>query len=160
MAATNPCPCGWRGSGQRDCLCDDGAVTRYGARVSGPLLDRIDLHVEVRPLRWRELDGGKPGEASALVRQRVGSARRRQQQRAGTTNARVADRDLDRIAATTPDSRALLGRAVERFALSARAARRVLKVARTIADLSGDARIAPRAMAEALNYRPELQGSG
>jgi magnesium chelatase family protein len=160
VAASNPCPCGWRGSGRRDCLCDDGAVTRYGARVSGPLLDRIDLHVDVRPLRWRELDEGSPGEASAGVRQRVEAARRRQQQRAGTTNARLADRDLDRIAAATPDSRALLGRALDRFALSARAARRVLKVARTIADLSGDAHISPHAMAEALTYRPELPGSG
>ena len=88
------------------------------------------------------------------------AARRRQQQRAGTTNARLADRDLDRVAAATPDSRALLGRALDRFALSARAARRVLKVARTIADLSGDAHISPHAMAEALTYRPELPGSG
>jgi magnesium chelatase family protein len=158
VAATNPCPCGWRASGRRDCLCDDGAVRRYSARISGPLLDRIDLHVEVRPLPWRDLDGGSPGEPSARVRERVARARQRQLRRAGVTNARVADRELERVAAATPEARELLGRAVERFALSARAARRALKVARTIADLSGDPHVDVTAMAEALAYRPEVPG--
>jgi magnesium chelatase family protein len=158
VAATNPCPCGWRASGRRDCLCDDGAVRRYSARISGPLLDRIDLHVEVRPLPWRDLDGGSPGEPSARVRERVARARQRQLRRAGVANARVADRELERVAAATPEARELLGRAVERFALSARAARRALKVARTIADLSGDPHVDVTAMAEALAYRPEVPG--
>jgi magnesium chelatase family protein len=157
-AATNPCPCGWRGSGRRDCLCDDGAVRRYASRISGPLLDRIDLHVEVRPLLWRELDGGPSGEPSARVRERVARARERQLRRAYATNARLPDRDLERVAAATPEARALLGRAVERFALSARAARRVLKVARTIADLVDEPRVEAPAMAEALAYRPEAPG--
>ena len=157
-AATNPCPCGWRGSGRRDCLCDDGAVRRYGARISGPLLDRIDLHVDVRPLRWRDLDDGPRGETSAQVRERVARAREGQQRRAGVTNARLPDRELERVAAATPEARALLGRAVDRFALSARAARRALKVARTIADLSHDACVGAPAMAEALAYRPEVPG--
>jgi magnesium chelatase family protein len=160
VAATNPCPCGWRGSGRRDCLCDDGAVRRYSARISGPLLDRIDLHVEVRPLRWRDLDAGPPGEPSARVRERVARARDRQLRRAGVSNARLSDRELEQAAAATPEARALLGRAVERFALSARAARRVLKVARTIADLAEEARVGAPAMAEALAYRPEIPGRG
>jgi magnesium chelatase family protein len=156
VAATNPCPCGWRGSGRRDCLCDDGAVTRYAARVSGPLLDRIDLHVSVAPLRWEELDAGPRGQASREVCERVRSARRRQRERGAPTNARLPDRDLDAFAAASPEARALLGRAVDRFALSARAARRVLRVARSIADLAEDGAVGPEAVAEALSYRQEL----
>ncbi len=156
VAAANPCPCGWRGSGQRDCRCDEGAVARYGARLSGPLLDRIDLHVEVRPVRFADLDRAAAGPGSAAARERVAEAQRLQQRRGAFRNADLPDDAVDAAAAATPDARRLLGRSVERLGLSARAARRVLKVARSIADLAGAARIGPEAMAEAVGFRAGL----
>jgi magnesium chelatase family protein len=160
VAAANPCPCGWRLSRWRDCRCTDAAVQRYDARVSGPLLDRIDLHVNVPAVAWRDLlDAPRSGEASAIVRDRVMAARALQQQRlacfGARSNAEIADAALDDSVAATPDARALLGRAVERLRLSARAARRLLRVARTIADLEGEARVETASMAEALGYRRE-----
>jgi magnesium chelatase family protein len=161
VAAANPCPCGWLGSGRRDCRCDDGAVARYTARISGPLLDRIDLHVAVQPVAWRDLDGPGDGECSAAVRERVLRARAVQGKRgAGSgyrTNAEIPDSVLDAAVQATHEARALLGRSVERCALSARAARRVLKVARTIADLAGETKTGPPAIAEALSYRGDAE---
>jgi magnesium chelatase family protein len=154
VAAANPCPCGWRGCPGRDCRCDDGAVARYARRVSGPLLDRIDLHVPVQPVPWRELDRpAAASESSAAVRERVGHARGLQNERGLRTNARLLDTELDALVQATPAARSLLGRAVDRLALSARAARKVLKVARTIADLEGDATTGTEAVAEALGFR-------
>jgi magnesium chelatase family protein len=159
VAAANPCPCGWRLSRQRDCRCDDGAVARYAARLSGPLLDRIDLHVGVPGVAWSDLDRPSAGPASREVRARVVAARSRQAVRlAGTgalTNAALPDGRLDALVGATPEARALLGRAVERLRLSARAARRVLRVARTIADLADEERVGPPALAEALDYRED-----
>ena len=154
VAATNPCPCGWRGSGLRDCRCDDGAVARYVGRISGPLLDRIDLCCDVRPVPWKDLDAPSLGEASQTVRARCDVARTRQRER-GVANGVLRDADLDRVVAATAEARQLLGRAVDRFSLSARSARKTLKVARSIADLAGDARVGPAAIAEAIGYRPE-----
>ena len=157
VAACNPCPCGWRGSPGRDCRCDDGAVARYAARVSGPLLDRIDLHVAMSPVAWRDLDAPGPCETSAEVRERVVAARaiqeRRGRDRRLRTNAEIPDEAMGALVGATPDARQLLGRAVERLGLSARAARRVLKVARSIADLGGDAETGTAAVAEAIGYR-------
>jgi magnesium chelatase family protein len=159
IAAANPCPCGWRLSNQRDCRCDDGAIARYAARVSGPLLDRIDLHICVAAVAWRELDAPATGPSSREVRERVVAARLRQEQRGAApgirTNAEIPDRAIDSLVQATPDARRLLGRAVENLGLSARAARRLLKVARTIADLAGEEKTGPRAMAEALGYRDD-----
>jgi magnesium chelatase family protein len=158
IGAANPCPCGWRASGRRDCRCDDGAIARYEARISGPLLDRIDLCVSVQPLAWRELDAPGRGERSAAIRERVVRARAIQERRglAGArTNAEIPDAALDAVVRATPEARQLLGRAVERCGLSARAARKVLKVARTIADLDGEQRTGPHAVAEALGYRSD-----
>jgi magnesium chelatase family protein len=156
VTAANPCPCGWRNSGRRDCRCHDGDVARYMARVSGPLLDRIDLHVDVRPVGWCELEAADPnGPTSASVRRRVAEARRRQQRRGVVSNARIPDGALDALARATPEARHLLGRAVEQLGLSARAARRILRVARTIADLAGEAETDPHAMGEALGYRTD-----
>jgi magnesium chelatase family protein len=159
VAAMNPCPCGWRGSPRRDCRCDDTAVARYAGKISGPLLDRIDLHVSVLPVAWHELDA-PAGAASATpaTRERVAFARARQRAR-GTSNARLRDADLDAAARATPEASRLLGRAFERLALSARAARRALRVARTIADLAGEARIEAPAMAEALAFRADPQSN-
>jgi len=158
VAAANPCPCGWRGAPRRDCRCDDAAIARYLARISGPLLDRIDLQVAVQPVAWRELDAGAAGPTSREVRARVADARRRQARRNGAgrlTNAELPDRELDAAIDATPEARRLLGRAVERLALSARAARRTLKVARSIADLAGERRTQASAVAEALAYRDQ-----
>jgi magnesium chelatase family protein len=156
VAAANPCPCGWRGAPGRDCRCDDGTVARYQRRISGPLLDRIDLHVSLQPVPWRDLDAGCAGEPSAAVRARVEAARRTQAARGGfafRTNAEIPDGAVDALVDATPEARRLLGRAVERLALSARAARRVLRVARTCADLAGERRTGPEAIAEALGWR-------
>jgi magnesium chelatase family protein len=160
VAACNPCPCGWYGSGRRDCRCDPGAIARYAARMSGPLLDRIDLCVDVRPVSWDELDGGASGEASPRVRERVARARARQRERGVRSNAQLPDPRLDAQVAASGPARALLGRAVDRFGLSARSARRVLKVARTIADLAGEAAVERDAVAEALSYRLEGPDGG
>jgi len=157
VAAANPCPCGWRLSDRRDCRCDDGAVARYAARVSGPLLDRIDLHLATPAVAWKSLRGLEPGEPSAAVRERVVRARERQRLRLSrhgvATNAEIPDGPLDDLVRATPEARELLGEALERLALSARAARRLLRVARTAADLEGARDVTPPNVAEALGYR-------
>jgi len=156
IAAANPCPCGWRGSGQRDCRCDDGRVARYVARISGPLLDRIDLHVTVQPVPWRTLSRSDARAASsAELRARVIAALRRQQRRNGCANARLSDGKLETMVQATSEAMRLLGRAVDSFGLSARGARRVLRVARTVADLEGEVTTGPDAVAEALSFREE-----
>ena len=159
VAAANPCPCGWLGSGARDCRCDDGAVARYRARLSGPLLDRLDLQVRVPPVPWRDLERPDAGPATREMRERVAAARLAQQRRLRhlgvSTNAEIPDSVLDVAVAATPEARALLGRAVERLRLSARSARRVLRVARSAADLDGEARVGPPAVAEALAFRDD-----
>lgn len=161
VAAANPCRCGWLGSGVRDCRCDDLAVARYNQRVSGPLLDRIDLHVAVQPVPWKQLDAESSAPASATVRERVVAARGRalrRSRRRVLCNAEIPDAALDALVAATPEARRLLGAAVERMALSARAARRTLKLARSIADLAGEERTGSNAVAEALSYRPATTG--
>jgi magnesium chelatase family protein len=162
VAASNPCPCGWRGSGVRDCRCDDGATSRYTNRISGPLLDRLDLHVSVAPVAWADIDEPSRGPSSAELRARVQRCRALQQDRGQgsqfRTNSEIPDEALDRVVRATGDARRLLGAAVERMGLSARAARRLLRVARTIADLAGEEKTGPRALAEALSYRASELG--
>ncbi len=158
VAAANPCPCGFHRSGVRDCRCDDAAIARYRRRLSGPLLDRIDLHVAVPPVRWRALDTGTRGTSTRQLRAVVEGARSRQLERAGCVNARLVDRDLEASVATEPAARRLLARAVDGLGLSARAARRCLRVARTVADLEGVTRLGEPHMAEALAYRDEGAG--
>ena len=157
VAAANPCPCGWWGSGQRDCRCDAGAIARYESRISGPLLDRIDLHLTLQPITWGELDAPSTGESSEVVRGRIIEARSRQLRRGESPrlgiNADIPDSRIDAVVCATAEARQLLGRAVERLHLSARGARRTLKVARTIADLAGDEETSCAAVAEALSYR-------
>jgi magnesium chelatase family protein len=161
VAAANPCPCGWLGSATRDCRCDEGAVARYAARISGPLLDRIDLHVGVHPVAWKDLGAPGTGATSREVRERVARARTVQEERGGgryRTNAEIPDSAIDAVVRVTPEARQLLGYAVERRGLSARAARRVLKVARTIADLAWEDRTGKSAIAEALSYCGDSAG--
>jgi magnesium chelatase family protein len=157
VAAANPCPCGWWGTVRRDCRCDAGSIARYESRISGPLLDRIDLHLTLQPIPWGELDAGPVGESSETVRKRIIWARRRQLRRGASPgdaiNADIPDHRVDSVVRATADARRLLGRAVESLGLSARGARRTLKVARTIADLAGDEETGLTAMAEALSYR-------
>jgi magnesium chelatase family protein len=159
VAAANPCPCGWRLSRWRDCRCDEAAVARYGARLSGPLLDRIDLHVGVAAPAWRDLEAAASGPSSAAVREEVLRAHARQRDRGRPLgircNAEIPDPALDELAALSPEARGLLGRAMERLRLSARAVRRLQRVARTVADLDGEPRVAAGPMAEALGYRHE-----
>lgn len=157
IAAANPCPCGWYQSGARDCRCDDSMIARYRQRVSGPLLDRIDLHVNVPAQSWRALERPATGPASGVLRERVIRARARQRDRGVRCNAEIPDGALDQLVQATPEALALLGRAVDGFLLSARAARRVLRTARTIADLAEVERVETQAIAEALTTRAETQ---
>jgi magnesium chelatase family protein len=156
-ASMNPCPCGFRGDRGSDCRCDDVAVQKYLAKLSGPLLDRIDLHVTVSRVSFDELVQRGPAETSAVIRARVEAARERQAARlrndAATTNAAIPAADVRRMCPLDADTLALLEGAVTRGMLSARAFDRIARVARTIADLTGAEKIARDHVAEALLYR-------
>ena len=153
VAAMNPCPCGHLGDGSDRCHCSPDKVQRYRARVSGPLLDRIDLQVEVPRPAARELSGGPPGESTATVRERVLAARERQTARQGTCNATLPVARAAEVCALADEDRGLLDSAMERLALSPRARDRILRVARTLADLDGRERIGGAHLAEAIGYR-------
>ena len=153
VAAANPCPCGFHGTPDRDCRCDDAALARYRRRLSGPLLDRIDLDVRVGEVRWEALREASGEETSATVRERVLAARARQRERGVRCNAEIEDRRIDALVDAETAALDLLGNAVEHLGLSARGARRLLRVARTIADLAGATRTPRSAIAEALQLR-------
>jgi magnesium chelatase family protein len=155
VAAMNPCRCGMHGAVTEACECTIPQILRYRSRVSGPLLDRIDLHLEVPKLSWAELAAERPGERSAEVRSRVLAARERQTRRLGTgrTNASMRSSEVRAHCAIDAPSGRLLGHAVDRLGLSARGHDRVRRVARTLADLDGRERIEERHLAEALHYR-------
>jgi magnesium chelatase family protein len=152
-AAMNPCPCGYLGHHNNKCRCTPDQVARYRARISGPLLDRIDLHIEVPALREDELTTVASGEQSAAIRARVGLARRMQVARQGKSNAQLGSLEVDEFCALDESEAALLRQAIARLNLSARAYHRILKVARTIADLAGSAAIKSSHIAEAIQYR-------
>lgn len=157
VAAMNPCPCGYFGHPVKACTCTPAAVSRYLSRVSGPLLDRLDLHVEVPPVDYKALESNEPEESSRVIRQRVARAREIQNHRYQgleiTCNARLTSHLLREICQTTDAARQLLQRAFDRLGLSARAYDRVLKVARTIADLDGADIIDSQHVSEAVQYR-------
>jgi magnesium chelatase family protein len=168
VAAANPCPCGRAGEPHDQCVCTPVDVARYRGRLSGPLSDRIDMHGHVGAVSPRAMHGGAGVERSAHVRARVAAAWERQRRRYAAidgvaSNAQVSGRWLDAHGGVAADAREMLLAAAERFSLSARAYFRVMKVARTIADLEGDASVAVSHLAEALRYRPPLAdaaGSG
>ncbi len=151
VAAMNPCPCGHLGEAR--CRCTPDQVARYRAKLSGPLLDRIDLHVEVPALAEGELQARAEGERTAAVRERVTAARALQQARQGKPNGRLAAKEIEQWCAPDAAGAQLLKQAIARLGLSARAYHRVLKVARSIADLAGATDIAAPHVAEAIHYR-------
>ncbi len=153
IAAMNPCPCGWHGDPSDRCQCPEERVRRYRSRVSGPLLDRIDLYVALPPSNVVNLDEPPSGPTSAEVRARVATARLLQVARTGDTNARLSVRSLREVVELDAVGQRLLTNAADRLSLSARAVHRVLKVARTVADLDGSVRVEAHHLAEAVAYR-------
>lgn len=158
IASMNPCPCGFYNHPDRECTCPPGAVQKYLNKISGPLLDRIDLHVEVTPVAFSELSNMKPQEHSADIRSRVINAREIQAGRykANTgiyCNAQMSSKMLKEICVINQASQNLLKAAMEKLNLSARAYDRILKVSRTIADLAASTDIKAEHLAEAIQYR-------
>lgn len=155
IAAMNPCPCGYAGDPSGDCHCSADRVSAYRARVSGPLLDRIDMHVEVatQPLSALRTPGAE--ESSASVSRRVLAARKTALQRQGTLNTSLDKAEVEKF--VEPESWKLLDAASDRLRLSARSAYRVLRVSQTIADLAGAETITPPLLAEALSYRESVR---
>jgi magnesium chelatase family protein len=157
-AAMNPCPCGFFGDPTRDCQCSPPQIQRYVSKISGPLLDRIDIHIEVPAVKYKELRGNTEIESSASVRERVLRARRIQhdryrEEKSLYANAQMPPRLMRKHCAISADGEKLLESAIQRLGLSARAHDRILKVSRTIADLEGAESIEPKHLSEAIQYR-------
>jgi magnesium chelatase family protein len=157
VAAMNPCPCGYLGDPHKECVCSPIQIQRYRAKVSGPLLDRIDIHIEVPPVRYKELSSESGGEGSSDIRGRVNRARERQRKRFGKTgihsNAQMSSRYIRKFSKPDESGLKLLETAIDRLGLSARAYDRILKVARTIADLDESETVLSHHISEAIQYR-------
>jgi magnesium chelatase family protein len=158
IASMNPCPCGYYNHPEKECVCAPGVVQKYLNKISGPLLDRIDIHVEVTPVSFSELSGTRVSEKSADVRARVVAAREIQKKRFAAhpgiyNNAQMSSSLLKKICVLDSACVELLKTAMTRLGLSARAYDRILKVSRTIADLDASAEIKPSHLAEAIQYR-------
>lgn len=153
VAAMNPCPCGHLGDARKACRCAPGQISRYQSRLSGPLLDRIDLQLDVPVLPPEQLWAAPEGDCTEIVREQVALARQRQMDRAGKLNARLTPAELEQYAPLGEAEQQLLSQAMVRLLLSARAVHRVMKVARTLADIDGDQHIVRRHLLEALGYR-------
>lgn len=157
IAAMNPCPCGYLGHPTRSCRCTPDQVRRYQSRISGPLLDRIDLQVEVPAQTPEDMLEGPPGEESRLVRERVLAARARQAGRQGKPNAALDGGDIDKACPLAPAAQTLLREALARLGWSARSYFRVVRVARTIADLEGSTTLSAQHVSEAIQFRRALR---
>ncbi len=158
VASMNPCPCGYYNHPEKECVCGAGLVKKYLNKISGPLLDRIDIHIEVIPVPFRQLSELREAEPSSVLRGQVISARRRQEERftgvrSVYCNAQMSSRMLRKYCALDPDGQAIMKNAMERLGLSARAYDRILKVSRTIADLDESERVEAAHVSEAVNYR-------
>jgi magnesium chelatase family protein len=161
IAAMNPCPCGFYSDPVRECTCSPATITRYQKRISGPLLDRIDIHIEVPRVEYDKLTEARQGESSATIRERVEAARERQRARfAGTglmSNADMGPAEVRKYCELNESGRSLVRTAMQQLQLSARAFHRILKLARTIADLEGAGDIQTHHLAEAIQYRPRRE---
>ncbi len=157
VAAMNPCPCGYHGHPTRPCTCSPRAVERYQSRISGPLMERIDLHVQVLPVEFQQLSGKNTAESSAQIRKRVNTARQLQVERykglGYSCNAGIPSSQLEETVKATHEAQSLLEAAFDRFGFSARSYTRVLRVARTIADLERSENVQADHVAEAVQYR-------
>jgi len=153
VAAMNPCPCGFLGHYSGRCRCTPEQVARYRRRISGPLLDRVDIHIEVPAVPPEEIAGRQEGEPSARIRARVSAARERQLARQGKPNAQLTSREVGQHATPDTQGEQLLKQAISRLGLSARGYHRILKLARSVADLAGETRVLASHVAEAIQYR-------
>ena len=163
VAACNPCPCGFFGDLNKSCQCTPLQIRRYRSKLSGPLLDRIDIHIDVPSIRFKELSDERSGEESSKIKERVNQARRLQSERFSAVktksgkriycNAQMSSRHIKKFCQVNEDSKRLLEIAIDKLGLSARAYTRVLKVARTIADLDGDEHLKMHHISEAIQYR-------
>jgi magnesium chelatase family protein len=159
----NPCPCGWLNDPQKACGCAPAVVTKYQKRISGPLLDRIDIHIEVPRVDYEKLSGDRMGESSASIRARVPAARNIQRQRFSNNgssdiicNADMRVGEIRQFCKLQDEGQSLMRSAMSQLNLSARAYHRILKLSRTIADLAASEQIQSTHLAEALQYRPKL----
>ena len=161
IAAMNPCPCGYYGDSVKECTCSMSMVTRYQKRISGPLLDRIDIHIEVPRVEYEKLSDERLGEPSAAIQERVEAARERQRQRFDGTgllsNADMGPAEVRDHCRVDEGGRSLLRAAMQQLQMSARAYHRILKLSRTIADLAGSDSIETAHLAEAIQSRPRRQ---
>lgn len=157
VASMNPCPCGFYGSPEKECTCSPHAITKYMGKISGPLLDRVDIQIEVTPVKYQKLDSNEEIETSDQIKQRVNLAREKQLKRYGSeniyTNSQLTPKLTEKYCKLNEESKKILELAFQKLGLSARAHGRILKVARTIADLEGKEEIETNHVAEAIQYR-------
>ena len=160
VCAMNPCPCGWNGDKEKTCTCSPNEIKRYTRKISGPLLDRIDIHIRVPRVEYKELTTSQPAEPSAVIRQRVTAARNRQIQRLrsfhAVCNAQMSHAVLKKTCLLNLEAQKILEQAFNKMNMSARSYDRIIKVARTIADLDNQETITQQHVAEAIQLRNDM----